>query len=315
MHFSAFSRFGHLRFSGKQPVAQTIYESMREALGGDENLGEDLFSGPKCGELYATAMALAGAQRTIDRVNRERIPHTASEMLARHERDYRINVPPGATEEERRAALETAELLAQGCAAHVVQAALSALLGTGLIAVRTPDSTEYVVSPADWDTTGQGVWKKPDVVAKWRQLDVQVDPGLQTIISTDINGGGEFIAGEVVIVDPGIEGIQEKVTVAPWGLGLVVATFVRSHEVGANITTEPWPWAQTSSRHILVVVTSTIARSTAWRKKIATLLGKMLRDVDCWSVVEEYSAGVLGPFYPGEGIPGITIVGTIPTTT
>jgi hypothetical protein len=306
MKFSAFAPFGHFRFSGKPPVGQTIYGAMRESMGGDENLGDDSFTGPICGEMFATAMALAVVQRTVDRVNLERVPHTSNELIARHERDFRIVVPAGATMEDRRAALETAELLARGCDSVTVQDALSDLLGSALIAVRVAGPTEYVVSPANWDTTGPGNWKKAGKESKWRQLTASVDPGSYAITSTDLNGGGAFIGGDVAVIDPGLSGIQEKVTIVGSGGSTVTATFVRHHDVGANITTEPWPWAQTTSRHVLVVVTAAISHSTAWRKKIAALLGKMLRAVDTWDVVEESAPGLLGPFTVGVGMIGIT---------
>lgn len=314
MRFSAFARFGHFRFTGRRPVGQVIYESMRAALGGEENLGEDTFTGPMAGHLFATAMALANVQRTTDRANRERIPHTADEMLERHERDYRVTPPAAATRDDRRATLTVAERLGMGCQPDVLQTALSELLGSDLIAIRQHDDTEYVVWPADWDTTGPGVWKRPDLVSKWFVLTSPVGPGSVTLPVQQIGPTTEPLrGGEEVIVDPGILGIAERVTLAAAGAS-VTATLARAHDVGAIVTTEPWPEAATSSRHLLIVVTSAISRSNAWRKRIAGVLNKILRAVDRYSLVEEYSPGVLGPFIPGEGIPGITPLVEIPTT-
>lgn len=313
MLFSAFARFGHFRFTGKPPVGQVIYRSLREALGAGENLGEDTFTGPMAGKLFATAMALSNVQRTIDRVNRERIPHTAEQMLEQHEGDYRITPPAASTRDDRRATLAVAERLGLGCQPDVLQTALSELLGADLIAIRQPDDTEYVVWPSNWDTTGPGLWKRPDLVAKWFALTASVAPGLATLAVEQIGPTTEPLrGGEEVIIDPGILGIEERVTLAAVG-SAVTATFARAHDVGAIVTTEPWPVAASSSRHLLIVVTPTISRSRAWRKRSAGVLNKILRAVDRYSLVEEYSPGVLGPFIPGEGIPGITPLVEIPT--
>ena len=311
MRFSAFARFGHLRFTGKPPVGRVIYDSMRVALGGEENL-PDSFEGPIAGDLFATAMALACAQRTVEMVKAERTPHTSHELIEWHERDYKVPVPSSATMDERRSALRAASLLSQGCSDAALTAALTELLGADLIKVRTLDSTEYVVTPANWDSpAGPGAWKRPNMIAKWRRLTHAAPVGLSQVSSVALHPDGDpFVAGDVVVADPGVLGLQERTVIEAWFPPTVRAVFTRPHEAGALITTEPWPAGQTTSRLVLVVVTSA---TLAVRKRVAALLQKMLRAVDRWEVVEESAPGVLGPFMVGVGKIGITPIGPIPT--
>lgn len=312
MHFSAFAPFGMLRFSSKRPVAQVMFESLRQSIGGDENTRAD-FAGPMIAHLYATAMALARVQRGVDRVNANRTPHTSEEAIELHERDYRIVVPSGATYDERRATLEAAELLAQGCTIDVVEAALLALLGTDLIGVRTHTSAEVTISPSSW-ALPPASWKLPRVASKWYRLSGPVvDPGSYTLGCVGLTGDTPpIVAGDVITVDPGLLGIQETVTTTASGSN-VVATFARTHEADALVTTAPWPTMNSTARHVLIVVTSSVARSKAWRRKVGALCKRMLRASDRWLLVEETSTGALGPFIAGAGIPGVTVLTEIPT--
>lgn len=313
MHFSAFAPFGMLRFSSRKPVAQVFFESMRQSIGGDENTRSD-FAGPMIAHLYATSMALARVQRGIDRVNENRIPHRSEEAIELHERDYRIVVPAGATYDERRSALAVAESLSQGCAIDVVESALSALLGDALIAVRTHTSSEVKVSPSSW-ALPPASWKLPRVASKWYRLNGPVvDAGAYTLGCVGLTGDTPpIVAGDVITVDPGKLGVQETVTTRASGSN-VVATFSLTHEADALVTTAPWPTMTSTARHVLIVVTSAVARSKAWRRKVGTLCKKMLRATDRWSLVEETSTDTLGPFIPGAGIPGVTVLTEIPTT-
>jgi hypothetical protein len=318
MRFSSFARFGHFRFGGKPPVGQVIYGSLRDSLGGDENLGVDTLATAMSGSMFAKAMAVANAQLAVCRLNAERVPHTSDQLLEMHERDYRVVPPVGATDDERRAALEQAEILSRGCNDSAISDALTSLLGTALIAIRTHGSAEFVVAPSTWATT-PGTWKRAGIIPKWHALTAPIiSPGSQAFSSASIlPDTAAFVAGEVVIVDPGKIGIQEPITLAASG-SAVHANFVRPHEVGAIITTEPWPYAVTSSRHILIVTTAAVARSPSWRRKVAVVMRKIARAVDSWSLVDETVAGTLGPFYPdvagvSAGIPGVTPLLSITT--
>lgn len=312
MHFSAFAPFGMLRFSSKRPVAQVMFESLRQAMGGDENTRSD-FAGPLIAHLYAQAMATARVQRAIDRVNANRVPHTSEEAIELHERDYRIVVPSGATYDERRATLQAAELLAQGCTIDVVETALGALLGDDLIGIRTHTYDEVTTSPSSW-ALPPASWKLPRVASKWYRLNGPIiDPGSYAMGCTGLTADTPpLVSGDVITVDPGKLGIQETVTTTASG-STVVATFALTHEADALVTTAPWPTMNSTARHVLIVVTSSVARSKAWRRKVGALCKRMLRATDRWSLVEETSTDTLGPFIPGAGIPGVTVLTEIPT--
>lgn len=311
MRFSSFAPFGHFAFTAKPPVGETVYGSMRAALGGDENLGEDSFSGPMCAHLYSTAMALADALRAVEKVRLEQVPHTSERRLEEHEGNYLVIPERDASRDDRREEMKRAELLSDGCTPANLMSALTSLIGSALISIRTHDSTEFVVAPTGWDGAGLGTWKPANMQSKWRELTADVWPGLSTVTSTNLlRDGDAFIAGDVVIVDPGKLGIQESVTLTSSGPA-VAGTFARHHAAGAVITTEPFPFATTSSRVVMVVVTAAVAESREWQRKIGNLLRKLLRAVDRWYIVEETVAGTIGPFYPDvagvtPGIPGMT---------
>jgi hypothetical protein len=313
MRFSAFSRFGFLRFSSRPPISQTIYEGLREGLGGNAVLGDDSFDGPLAAKLFATSMVIGAAQRSIDHVNAEARPSTSTELIADHEKDYWITPPTMATLAERRAALAEAELIAQGNSASVVNAALEALLGDRLIAIRHFGEGEAVASPSDWDTIGPGLWKPAGSIGKTHRLATTVGSGTSPFSLTLIDGD-PIIGGEEAIIDPGKLGIEERIVTADT-IGQLFATFARPHEAGALISTKPWPRVTSTARHLLIVVDSDTAVSARWRRAVAKLLKKILKSTERWSLVAEASPGTLGPFVPGSGIPGVTPLTETTTST
>jgi hypothetical protein len=303
MQPSIFAPFGHYRFSVKEPIAATIYGQMRDGLGGDAVLGEETFEGDLHAGLFAKAMCCAGAQRCIDRVNLEANPATASELLDEHMGDYRASVAVTATDDEKRAELASALVAAQGNTATVADAALSTLLGSRLLNVRHFGDGEAVTFPAAWETSG--LWKSPSTVAKTHQLANTVWPGVWGFAVTPVDGDG-LVGGDEAIVEPGRLGVEERVTVQYSPSTGMYATFVRPHPAGSIITTKPWPRAANSGRWLLVVVDSATAVSALWRKRVAKVLKKLLRSTDRWSLVDEIAANQIGPFEPGDGIPGVT---------
>lgn len=318
--FSAFARFGHLRFSAKKTEAQIIYERMVAAVGGEEMVADGGYGIDTAlhARIYAHAMALATAKRNFDRVLGNENPTTSVELLSYHERDYGLAPLPEDTDDQRRAALEVAQRVAEGCRHDVLHGAMSELLGDDLVAVRLLDATEYTVYPSNWSTpaTRPGTWKRSDVVAKRRTLDASVSTiGESTVATTYLGGSSEMFAiGDTLVVEPGLVGRQEAATVSGVTGDSFTANFTKPHPAGSIVSTEPWPTAASSSRNVIIVATSAVARSSAWRKKVGARLRGLLRVVDSWELVEEYSAGQLGPFIPGEGIPGVTPVVQLSTT-
>jgi hypothetical protein len=319
MKFSCFARFGHLRFTSQRSEAETIYESMIRAFGGEEMVAD---GGERVDEtiharFYSHAMRLATAKRNFDRVRGNMNPAKSVELLSYWEQVYGLTPLPTASDDERRAALDVAQQAAQGCRADVVHTAMQELLGSHLIAVRKIDDTEYYVSPYQWDhiSLRPGTWKPATTVAKRRSLNTAVHTiGDNTIDTTYVGGSTDmFVVGDKLVVDPGVLGVQESVDVQSVNGTTLTANFARAHASGTIVSTEPWPTAFTTGRHTLIVTDSTVAQSNSWRTQINAKLRKLMRAVDTWDIVEEYSAGQLGPFKVEEGMIGITPIGTLAT--
>lgn len=318
MRYSCFARYGHLRFTSKPPEAQRIYEGMVRAMGG-ETMVSDGGAGVDTvlhARLYAHAMRIATGKRCVDRVLGNEDPTTAVELLPYHERVWGVPPLPDDSDDERRSALETAIQVAEGCRPGTVYAVLASMLGDELIAVRKTPLAEFEVTPSNWaEQAGGGTIKDPSTPIKIRTLDTAIHTLGAQSVSTSHKGGDDAMlnVGDVVVVEPGRLGLQEAVTVTAVDGTTITANFTKPHDAGTPITTGSVPVGWCNSRHLLIVVTSTIARSTAWRKRIGAKLEKILRNVDTWDIVEEASAGVLGPMTVG-GLIGVTCIPQVDTT-
>jgi hypothetical protein len=316
--FSAFSKFGHLAFSGREPLAKRIYDAQRAALGGEENLPDAFDASHMAGTLYARAMSLATAQLTFERAINNRRPGHSTEAIEAHEKDWGTVPSPLATLDERRAALRAAELAMGPATESTIREALSTLLGADFVdIVMITDGvapSAVLVDPDEvWDAAdGPGTWLPPDTVQKWHRLDGDVYAGVQTVSTTHMASSTEpFAVGEQLVVHPGVLGRQERIVVSAVNGSSITATFRRPHEAGAPITSTPWPLAFSYNRVILVVVSQSAARSYQSRANIDDLMDRMLSESDHWNIVEESGPGTLGPFRVSDGRIGCTPIVSI----
>jgi hypothetical protein len=322
--FSAFTPFGHLAFSARKPKAQAIFEGMRSALGGEENCTLAFDNSHAAATLYARARAIATADLTLTRARTNMRPSRSLEALPTHERDFGVVRQPGASDDQRRAALAAAELLPNGASETNTRDALAALLGSDFIALRYLLDGEFSVSPGSWYLPVWGNWAPPWTAQKWHRLTANIDdPGASlippetSVVHTEYVAGSEdpFVTGEILTIEPGVAGLTEvvEVTAGASGGSSFSAAFLRGHAAGALVTSTPWPNATTTSRYVLVVCTSAAARSVAVRDRVAGLARKIGRATEMWAVVEETTPGTLGPFKVGEGLIGITPIGALAT--
>lgn len=302
--FSAFTAWGFLEFSSSPPRAQAIYESLVSMNGGNF---DDTFSGPMNAEWYAIAMAIAAARDTLERAENQADPKTVHEMLPVQEGMYGLSPGPFDSADDRRAALAARYAVALPPTFPNVTQALRLLLGDDFVAwVPNP---VYTPSPA---TIPAEKCKAPTARFKTiRLLDNITQLGTQRVRYAALDGDAADLQDqEVVVVDPGLLGIEESITVLAPGDGSLSATFTRAHAIGALGITSSWPNWLNYKKHSLVIVKHGRAVSPPLRAKIGDLLARMLSATATWDVVQANTLPITsGPIRVGEPSIGIVPIG------
>lgn len=308
--FSAFTAWGNLAFSSAPPRAQSVYESIVSMNGGNF---DDTFSGPMCAEWYALAMAIGAARDTLERAENQADPKTVHEMLPVQEGMYGLAPGPLDTANDRRAALEARYKVALRPSQPNVTQALRLLLGSDFVAwVPNP-----VAEPSP--TAIPAALCKP-TTARFKKITLlepvlRVGVPLRIAYSFDVKTGGdaaELQDRETLVVDPGLLGIQESITVlgAPAN-GHLVAQFANGHAAGALGFTGSFPNWSSFKKNSLVVVKNGRAHDPIIRAKVNDLLARMLSGTSTWDVVQEnLSPGTAGPIRVGQPSIGTVPIGT-----
>ena len=135
--------------------------------------------------------------------------------------------------------------------------------------------------------------------------------------------------GDVVVVDPGNTVHMEPVTVlavsnaangavncTPGPTNLFFqAAFTKSHDVGTPMTTGQVPYWWSTQRLNYIVLTAAGATDQVTRAKVDALMGKIIRAVDQWAIVQPSSTtatgGTVGPLSAGAPM-GCVPLGSIP---
>ncbi len=321
--FSAFAPPGAIVFSGKEPVAKTLYRSITGSLAGAFDVSPGTHAEAK---VYAQAMALARASRSLEKARNQANPATASDLLPLLEQDFKVYPAERATLGERRAVLRALEKLPQGAVTSNIVAGLRTLLGTNFLAYRPVTAAEATVYPATWTAAGTAKAnpQRPELAPKTVQL---TDPVAATgvplwvayqnvdAVSAPITLG----AGDVVMVQPGNSAEAERVAVTAvrliLGVRMFQATFTRAHDVGAVVTTQNWPYWRSTKRFDFIVVKAAAAVDAESRRKVDSFLQRVSRAVTRWAIVEPSSPGALtiGPLGVGSPV-GCVPVGTFAFT-
>ena len=270
MKFSAFARFGHLRFSGKRPLAQRMYESMRDGMKEAFDMTKGTYQEAKT---FSMAMGLARARLTVERANNQLDPLKAKEKLPSLERDFGLSPSGNATILERQREVSARKKLLLGSKEGAITAALQTLLGANFVAYRVTKDAERVVYPASPGAVG--TWPRKDATLKWIKLldPVAVTGAPVTVRYEIVNGlkthpggiaaiidGTDYLTyfggqtsldpqvGEKLTIEPEIPGIAEAVTItaitAPTGLSVTVPTFAGEVHKSAG---EADPWSLTAT--------------------------------------------------------------------
>lgn len=297
MQFTAFAEFGQFEFSSAPCLAQRVYEAIWANLG--DNYARDGYTDAK---IYATAMALARAIRTRDRLEAQLRAETALELLPDREREYGLVVSATATIASRRRALAARMRLPAGDTLGNLLAALVDLLGDGLVAIRTTDQTDAATYPTTPGSLGNFVL--PQVPKRVFQLQNNVSIlGVRAEYILRLDGTVPTTAempavGEVITIEPEHNTQRESVAVIAAGeLGgncLLAAAFTKAHPAGARIVCGPWPLWVSTKRTTLVRVTEDVTADATLLRHLHDLLARIFRAVSTWAVANNDGPFLLG---------------------
>lgn len=166
--YSVFTQYGFLEYDSENPDAENIYDSMR-AGHTDKRTGlpaiDTTVGTYHEAKLYARACAIADGNASIRRAANQGDALKETESLPHDEKAYRLVPRPGATLEERRAAVAERRLIPRGTRYEAIYDALTIILGDDLIAVRPiapEEATTWPSSPG----AGPGVFARPEQPAK-----------------------------------------------------------------------------------------------------------------------------------------------------
>ena len=308
--FSAFTPYGLLKFSGRRPGGQDIYEAL--VSGQDSAL--DMAQGtPAEAEAYALAMACARTRAVLERAKNQRVPDKAFDMLAEIEKDFGIIPGESDTIRTRQRAVAARKLISRGSREESIQSALSALLGADFVTYRVLTTGEAVNWPSN-PTTGPGVFGRDDIPSKVFYLTSSISitgtPTTFTYARYGADDGARLQGGDIVSVSPENAVIAERVTIASVSGLTATSTFTKAHDANDTLSTGPVPIWTSTKRHVLVVVAATAVLDLEKRRKIHDLMGRISRGVTTWSIVKASSATTVGPTVCGSYL-GTTIIGTL----
>lgn len=275
------------------------------------------------GFTYSTAMATARVHQTQKRAAKQRVAATASDGLADLERDYGLTPSPFDTVYQRQLALGGRKRVPAGGTVvnienairdvigadhferyYTYDAASAALwpdaLGDAPMNLQLPSVPRKLITITQNISIGLGA---PQVVT----YETLVGDALAMDVTTEEGAQSEsLLVGDVLVVDGGASGLEERVTVEVVGSGTFRATFEKAHGVGAVGTTAPWPAWSSSKRHALIVVDAATAADPESRRKIDEVMRRMASGVSRWDIVAGAVGATSGPFNPGSGLPNIT---------
>jgi hypothetical protein len=286
-------------------------------------------------KLYAWSVVLGSALYEAEKAGNQANPLKASDLIPLLEQDF--GIIPGAKDslQDRQNAIAVAELFPRGCIpSNVVNASKLIVAAMNFLA--------YVPSPEAPNPTRFPTWPISVGVVPGQFKDVRVLPRFLQLIDPVATTGERWVAyenldttittptlilnGETVVVQAGNTSTMERVTVdnvatpaavpsgCTPGYNYFQADFQRSHDIGAPIVTGNYPYWWSTQRLSYIVVSATAAVNRQLRAKLDVLLGKILRTVDMWAIVQATTitatGGTVGPLVVGGGM-GTQSVGSV----
>lgn len=322
--FSAFTPFGMLSFSGRPSHGEAVYRSIVNNVNGDNANNYNVDQGSRTDAwAYMTAMGVARAQYALEAAQHEADSTRVTAMTAQREQQYKVPPGPHDSLSARRARITAARHAPGGGGADNVTAALQALLGASLKAVRYTKPAEVAAWPVNLGDPPMNL-QLPTVPMKvFKTLRPISLFGSQAVRYAKVTGlpyaftyAQKLIPGDVVVVSTEHSSLAERVTVTAVGTELDVfdtftATFAMAHEAGATMTTGDYPAWTSTQRYFLVVLAPAAARDPETRRRVHELLDRLVRGTSGWGIVEETSPGHTGPFKVEFSPLGCTTVGDV----
>lgn len=292
---SVFTPLGFLELSSDPSYGEQIYDAMIASLGGNFSVEEGTHVEAT---IYARAMALGELRYLLEHAGGQIDPWQLDECLSEREREYGIVPTPGESLEARRGAVAARMLLPLGARRSAMEEALGALLGDAFIGLRTTRVGEIVNVPAALGDQPMNL-QLPTVPRKLVRLTAGVSTGLgapKAVAYTAVQPVGvALLIGDMVVVEPEIDGQTETVRVVAVGSGTFTATFNHGHEPGCLGTTMPFPAWSGTQRASLVFVEDGAAIDPVVRARVHDLMGRIARAVSTWGIVQG-TGGTAGPF-------------------
>lgn len=309
--FSAFSQHGAQRFSSRKPHGQLIYEDRMRNAGAGKAFSDE-WGGLFSAEMYADAMLEGTTRHFLERVGSQFRPTKAVELLPFLEKKFGVVTTRTATIHDRQTAVAAAAKVSRGARRENILAVLTALLGADFLWYYTVPAASATVSSATPGAVGN--YPKPGSYGQVIRLTAAaLAVGYAVSVPYEYVAGytEQLKAGQMLWVDGGDLGRAETVTLTGASDTEITAIFAKTHQPGALATSSRAPFLVSNKRHNVIALSSTAVRDPEKRRQVHKQLRKLLRSVSTWTLTEETSSGVAGPFKVGVGKLGITPIGTV----
>lgn len=313
--FSAFTPFGHFRFTSKRPHGETIYADKLRNVGADENFAE---GGIYRGKLFCDAMLAAGVLYKLEHVGAQFDPRKAYELLSTHEREWGLIPSPKATVSQRRTALFNYRRLRPDARITSVGQALFDLLGDKLVNYRVAQRSEIAV-----DNLLELQGRYADTTAALMvptTIPMQVGRLKRGLHSADVSrklfeiewlfgGNAQLQRLQKIIIDPGVWNRSEVVRIAEvLGDNAYRAATHKAHAQGATVMTSIFPLNTSRKRRHYITLQYPWASDRETRRNINNIMRIVTRSVSTWQIMHG-PEGQVGPFTVNGGRIGITPIG------
>lgn len=313
MLFSAFTPLDLYQLSGKVPLAQRIYDSMKAQHGDQFSLDVGTRQEAFC---FATSLAIARAAEKQEEAALQGLVDHVTETLPVFEQQFQLVPAYDETTSARKDALRFANRRPTSAWTYTaILSVLQDMLGSALISYLTTPTAEVVRYPAAIGDQPMNL-QRADVPRKVvRFLDpvsftgvtvtVRYEP-VDVPVNVQSQGSLDLVLGDKLVVEPNVFGVGETIevgTVTPASVqgGLPVpasfkAIFANAHTSGCLGFTHPYPSWTSTRRHHLVVVTPAAAQSPTLRARLDRQMRKMVRASSTWSIVQSTDGLTLDTF-------------------
>lgn len=304
--FSAFSAFGHLRFSQKPPLSQQLYLQMVANLGSGENFSDD-FDSIVAARLYANAMAMGRAAGTLERAGNQWQPDRALEGLPTLEREVSRIPDIDETLDERRKQVAARLKIPRGASYPNVVRVFRDVLGDGFVSYEVTPIGSAVLHPTD--PAPGGVYVTPGSrKGLFRLATSYLFPGVNVELEYERVSGDSLREGDKILVDLADSDRMEVMSASSLreeGGRLYFQTQgQRAHQAGTQFLVGRSPTQVSSKRHSLIFVSENVIQSSRLLRIAHETASRVFRGVSTWSICSD-----LGPFRVGVGRLGVTAIG------